>query len=395
MRIDHATSWDEVGPILSAFTQTHIGRFLFTGRISNQARPERRLFLAELAKLLSEPGWLVVSRLMAGNRVCAWHYGFRFHDTWFWYQPTFDSELEKHSPGFCLLTKIIEAAADSSLKTVDLGLGAEEYKDRFANETRETLYVTLHRSAGRHYREMVRYGASRILYVIPKAEPAVRRLIKACSRIRARISSEGTAWIFGKLRELVWLQTEVFFYEFATTERVTRTTQLRKLDLNALADATSQYIDDPATLDYLLRAAARLRDAKAEGYALVDPQDRFLHFAWATAFDGFFLSELNAKVDAPSAGSVMLFDCWTPASQRGKGYYGKTISMIAERVREKRQRPWIFSARNNVASVHGIEKAGFERRYSLTRQRIFGWQRVKGKAPISEVAAIEEVSARA
>lgn len=397
IHIDHADSWETVGPILPAFAQMHIGRFLLTGRISNQTRPERRLFLAELAKLLSERGWLVVSRMMAGDHVCAWHYGFRFQGSWFWYQPTFDSDLEKHSPGFCLLTKIIEKAAeDSSLKIVDLGLGAEEYKDRFANETRETLYVTLNRSAARHYRERVRYGASRLVKVRPKTEAAGRWLIKTYSRIRDRASAGGIAWVFGKLRELVWLETEVFFYEFAApAEPNPRTMQLRTLDLNALADATSQYVDDPATLDYLLRAAARLRDSRSEGYALVDSEGRFLHFAWATAFDGFFLSELNAKVDAPSADSVMLFDCWTPASQRGKAYYGRTISMIAELVRERGNRPWIFSARSNVASVHGIEKGGFERRYSLTRQRLLGLQRITGKTPVSNVPSVEEVSARA
>ena len=397
LRIDHANSWDKVAPLLPAFTQTHIGRFLFTARISNLARPERRFFLTELARLLSESGWLVVSRMTSGDRVCAWHYGFRFHDTWFWYQPTFDSEFEKHSPGFCLLTKIIEeAAGDSSVKAVDMGLGAEEYKDRLANTTRETLYVTLHLSAVRHYRERVRYGASRLVKVMPKTEAAARWLIKTYSRIRTRASSGGIAWVFGKLRELVWLETEVFFYEFGTpAEPHARTMQLRTLDLNALADATSQYVDDPATLDYLLRAAARLRDSRPEGYALMDSEGRFLHFAWATVFEGFFLSELNAKVDSPSADSVMLFDCWTPASQRGRGYYGWTISMIAERVRERGQRPWIFSARKNVASVHGIEKAGFERRYSLTRQRLFGVQRVTGKTPGSDVASVEEVSARA
>ena len=397
IRVEHATSWDEIGPTLAKFSQTHIGRFLFTGRISNQARPERRLFLAELAELLSESGWLVLSRMISGNRVCAWHYGFRFDDTWFWYQPTFDSDLEKHSPGFCLLTKIIEKAIeDSDVKVVDLGLGAEEYKDRFANQTRETLYVTLHRSAGQHYREIVRYGATNIVKKIPKAEPAVRWLVGVYSRIRSRASTGGFRWVLGKLRGLVWLNTKVFFYEFARTiERTATTMQLRRLDLNTLADATSQYVDDPATLEYLLRAAARLRDASAEGYALVDSQGRLLHFAWATPFDGFFLSELNAKVDAPSVDSVMLFDCWTPASQRGKGYYGRTISMIAEIVAQKGNRPWIFSAQGNVGSIHGIEKAGFERRYSLTRQRLLGFQRIKGKDSACNVAGVGEVSARA
>ena len=71
------------------------------------------MFLEELAKLLSASGWLVLTRMMSGESSFAWNYGFEFQDTWFWYQPTFDSILEKYSPGFCLLAKLIEEAADN------------------------------------------------------------------------------------------------------------------------------------------------------------------------------------------------------------------------------------------------------------------------------------------
>ena len=87
VRLDHARTWDAVQPILPQFMQSHIVRFLVTGRISNMARPERRVFLEELAKLLSESGWLTLTRMMSGQNAFAWNYGFQFQDTWFWYQP--------------------------------------------------------------------------------------------------------------------------------------------------------------------------------------------------------------------------------------------------------------------------------------------------------------------
>ena len=106
--LDHARAWDSIQPLLPELMRAHIARFLVTGRISNMAQPERRIFLAELARLLSESGWLTLSRLVSGDKSYAWNYGFQFHDTWFWYQPTFDSDWEKFSPGFCLLSKLIE-----------------------------------------------------------------------------------------------------------------------------------------------------------------------------------------------------------------------------------------------------------------------------------------------
>lgn len=401
VRLDHARSWDEVEAVLPEFIQAHVARFLVTGRISNAARPERRKFLAELAKLLSESGWVVLTRMMSGSKVFAWNYGFQFQGTWFWYQPTFLSELDKYSPGFCLLAKIIEeAAGDPAMMTVDLGLGAEEYKDRFANQSRETLYVTLNKSAMRHRGEILRYRAAEVVRASPRVEAVARKMLQGWRRLWERASTDGARatffWAARRLRELVWLECEVFFYEECGPALPSSGgLRLRSLDLNALASATSQYVDDEVTLGYLLRAAPRVREGKAEGFGLVNEAGKFLHFAWVTAFDGFFLSELQAKVQSPSPDSMVLFDCWTPPGAQGHGYYGQTVELIAERVRSTGRRSWIFSAASNVASIRGLEKTGFQRRYSLVRRRFLGWERLKGETPKSEVAAREQVTAGA
>jgi CelD/BcsL family acetyltransferase involved in cellulose biosynthesis len=398
VRLDHARLWSAVEPVLPQFIQAHVARFLATGRISNAARPERQVFLAELAKLLSEPGWLVLTRMMSGNKAFAWNYGFQFQDAWFWYQPTFDGDLEKYSPGFCLLAKLIEEAADDpGLKIVDLGLGAEEYKDRFANQTRETLYVTLHASAADHYREILRYRTAEIVRTSPRVEAAVRTTVQRGLRLKERVRRDGMvatlSWMGRRLRDWAWSRNEVLFYEACGSSLAgSGGLTLQPLDLNGLASATSQYIDDAATVAYLLRAASRLQAGKAEGFGLADAEGKFLHFAWATTFDGFFLSELNTKVEAPSADSVMLYDCWTPLALLGHGYYPQTVELIAKLVRDRGQRPWIFSAATNTASIRGLSKTSFQRRYSLIRQRLLGWQWIKGRTPISRRAAGEGAS---
>lgn len=183
VRLEHARSEEEIAAILPQFVQAHIARFQATGRVSNLAQPERRRFLEELPKQLSRRGWVVLTRMMSGDKVLAWNYGFNFEGVWFWYQPTFDSALEKYSPGFCLLSKLVEeAAGNPELQVVDLGLGAEEYKDRFANQTRETLYVTLRASAAQHVREIVRYRAAEIVKSSPRVEAAARAVLKRVRR---------------------------------------------------------------------------------------------------------------------------------------------------------------------------------------------------------------------
>ena len=64
------------------------------------------------------------------------------------------------------------------IKVVDLGLGAEGYKERFGNSTRQTLDVTMTKSWSRHLREIVRYRAANTLKRSPKVESAVRRLLR-------------------------------------------------------------------------------------------------------------------------------------------------------------------------------------------------------------------------
>jgi len=400
VRFEHVRSWNAAESVIPKFAQAHVARFLATGRISNLARRDRRFFLQELAKLLSESGWLTITQLQSESNVYAWNYGFQFAGNWFWYQPTFDSSREKLSPGLCLLAKIVEEAAqDPAMKIVDLGLGAEEYKDIFANQTRKTLYVTLHASLTQHAREITRYYAASVV----KASPQVERVIRAAQtkgeNVIGRASGDGMwpalGWLTRRFRDFLWSSTEVFFFESGTALPQANGTKLERLDLNRLATAVQQYVGDTSTCAYLIRSASRLKDDAVQGFGLIDGEGNWLHFAWVTGFDGFFLSELKEKVEAPSGDCVMLFDCWTPVAVRGRGYYGQTVGLIAKLMMDQGKRPWIFSADTNNASVRGLERAGFQRRYSLVRQHLLWWQRIKRKVPKTYDSLSAEISARA
>jgi hypothetical protein len=398
--LDHARSWEAIHPILPEFIQSHVARFLLTGRISNLVRPERRVFLEELAKLLAKSGWITLTRLAAGEKNFAWNYGFQFQDTWFWYQPTFDSDIEKYSPGFCLLSKIVEeAAANPALRAVDLGLGAEDYKDRFCNQFRKTLYVTLRASHASHAREILHYSAARAVRASAALDAGLRAGKSRLVRVKEQMNGKGWLGVATRmpkrLGESLWSEEEVFFFEWGGRRSFgSNGNRFLRLDINHLATAASQYYDDAQTLAYLLRSASRLRAGGADGFVLVDVEGRLLHFGWATGFDGFFLSELNAKVDAPLPNAVMLFDCWTPLAMRGHGYYAETVTLIAEQVQREGKSPWIFSAARNTASLRGLEKSGFQRRYSLVRKRALLWQRIRGETPKVAETPSAEVPAR-
>jgi len=96
------------------------------------------------------------------------------------------------------------------------------------------------------------------------------------------------------------------------------------------------------------------------------------HFCWVSPFEGFRLAELQQTLTEPAPGSVLLFDCWTPQSQRGNSHYGHCIAEVARQMLAQGKRPWIFSAANNTNSLRGIEGSGFVPRFSLKRRtRLF------------------------
>jgi CelD/BcsL family acetyltransferase involved in cellulose biosynthesis len=178
VRFLHLQSQDEIQTELTAFADAHVARFQATHRTSSLSTPERRFFLEELVRRFSGTGIVTLSMLTVGERTIAWNYGFRFQGSWFWYQPTFDSRHEENSPGHCLLSRIVMEACDiDEMKVVDLGLGAEGYKERFGNRTRQTLYVTVAGSWRRHLREVLRYRAASLLKKSPKVESALRRML--------------------------------------------------------------------------------------------------------------------------------------------------------------------------------------------------------------------------
>ncbi len=186
--VDHLTDWNAVSANLPRFIEAHVDRFQAGGRASNLASAERQQFLAGLAELLSGAGWLVLTRLLVGNEPVAWNYGFQFAGHWFYYQPTFDSRWRQFSPGFCLLTRMVEQACDNpEIDLLDLGLGEESYKGRFASSYRQTLHATITNSAAVRWRETVRYHAASAVKSSPRLEHWVRRLVGRATTENAKI----------------------------------------------------------------------------------------------------------------------------------------------------------------------------------------------------------------
>jgi CelD/BcsL family acetyltransferase involved in cellulose biosynthesis len=381
-RLEHLRSWDDVEGALPSFEQAHVARFLATGRISNLAFPDRRKFLEELAALLSEAGWLTLTQLRVGDRSVGWNYGFQFARSWFWYQPTFDTDLEQFSPGAYLLAKIVSEACESeNVELVDLGLGAEGYKERFANSSRETLHLTLVPSFLEHLRGLVRYRAVTFLKKWPAGERRVRSVLASMARSRERFGELGLGksleWTAKRAISSLIAEDRVYFYDWSTGLVADQFCglSLRPVDLNVLAAAAMEYWDDQGTLNYLLSCAKLLRGGSCDGFALVDSSDRPVHFLWTAPFEGFRLKGF-CDLTAPEPDLVLLFDCWTPYSLRRRDYHMQALHLVAKKTVAEGKRIWTYDSTDNPALIRPPVRTGFRLSYSLKRRRVLWWKKI-------------------
>ena len=392
----HETEWREIQSLLPQFRRAHIARFLETGKTSNLVHDERRIFLEELARELSAPGWIAFSRLLVNDVTAAWNYGFRFAGSWFWYQPTVNDYYGEYSPGYCLLAKIVETACDSpELNLVDLGLGAEGYKDRFANANRRTLYCELNRSRVRHWRTRARYGAAVLATASPTIEKRIRFVLSALGGICSTLASTG----LGSTLKRAWRRTwralvsfdKVLFFEWSPDQAAPDSSSFRlePLTSSLLGEAAIEYGNDPASLRFLMRSAKRLRSEGGEGFVLMTDDGVPVHFSWVKRFQGFQMAELNRTLRAPSENAVMIFDCFTPESARGHGFFPQAIAMLARHLGAQGKSAWIFGAETNRASVRGIEKTGFRYKFTLGRARLLLFSRAMDSMHSSDIPCEE------
>jgi CelD/BcsL family acetyltransferase involved in cellulose biosynthesis len=404
--VHHSTSFPEIAAQLPAFAKAHVARFLATGRLSNLARPERRVFLEELARSLSDSGWVTLSRMMVDGQAVAWNYGFQFAGSWFWYQPTFATDFQLYSPGLWLLSKIVEEScekADSS--RIDLGLGAEGYKDRLATGSRQTLHVTVMRSAVGCWKERLRYRSGVAIRSLPRLEGWVRTGLRYASRLKERFKAEGLASCLRRfsrrLQKLLRDESEFLLLNWSEQEYLRLphsrlpSTAIEPLDLGWLATAALHYGQDPDTLAYLLRAAERLRQDQSRGVVLVNREGLPVHFCWITGWERPAGAESSLPPKSPASSSALLIDAWTVPAVRGQGYYREAIAGVALQLQAEGASAWILPLATNGAALRGAERAGFVVISSVRHKRfLFARKRVESGLP-SPVRPAAEVSSAA
>jgi hypothetical protein len=260
---------------------------------------------------------------------------------------------------------------------LDLGLGDESYKRRFANNVRQTRYVHLSSGFPRHAaaaaRQMLSNLASRSTQVADKLRGARAFYQAASERVQRRGVSGVAQQSLRRAARTLASEDEVLLFEAdeldASAEPLVPLLPLTREHLASAAIANPR---DPHTLRYLMRCARRLAQSGSSGFLLPDAEGQLVHFLWIDRFDGFHLAEIDHTIEPSFPEAAMIFDCWTPVAHRGRGNYAAALRSAAAALSREGRNAWIFSGAGNQSSWRGIVKAGFTYRFSFVRRTRFG-----------------------
>ena len=387
VQVEHLTTWDDARDAFPQFFNSHIARFLSTQRLSPYLEESRRNFLMLMGELISQRGWLQLSRLTVDGEPVAWNVGMRYGSRVFWYAPTFDPRLERLWPGEVLLAELIgNATLDQGIGEVDLGIGEEFYKTRFATTTRENMQGILNLS---HTRQAVTAVRNTLIDQAARHESLDHKLRSAQEQlavVRGKVAKEGllaaATSVLRRVRQSLWSEVEVAVFRFPGPNPPEADLphhdplQAVGIDWHVLAAFALCYADDPPILSILLRTTRHLRSGR-EGYAGVTNDGTFAHLAWLAPFHDFWIDEIEAILPGVREDAEVISDCWTPPAERGRGHYTAMIRGLAKLVMGRGREAWIFASVNNAPSLRGIQAAGFEKVGTATHSRRLGMKKTR------------------
>jgi hypothetical protein len=111
--------------------------------------------------------------------------------------------------------------------------------------------------------------------------------------------------------------------------------------------------------------------------------DELVGVAWAFTNT----SDLKTKIVPLLDGDIVIIDCWTIPSFRGRNVYPFLLSLVAKHFKERNfKRAFVFANERNISSIKGLKTAGYHHfinyeTYNLFRNEVVIWKPSRKKAP--------------
>ena len=144
---------ESAGVLVEEMISQKRARFRATG--AKDIFSDRRFsaFYHEITERFLPKGWLDVSYVQLDGTVLAIHFGFIYHDRFFYYMPSFRQEYSVYSPSRLLLNHQLQAAFEDGLTEFDFLSGDEQYKYEWTTDVRNTYAFVA--SSSRAYSRLV------------------------------------------------------------------------------------------------------------------------------------------------------------------------------------------------------------------------------------------------
>jgi hypothetical protein len=95
-----------------------------------------------------------------------------------------------------------------------------------------------------------------------------------------------------------------------------------------------------------------------------------VQFCWVEQCEGFYLAEFGRPSHDSCKNGLMIFDQFTPRAVRSRGYFAKTIDMLASHLSLQGKTVWITGRDGDETAIQSILKSGFQYRFTLRRRRM-------------------------
>jgi CelD/BcsL family acetyltransferase involved in cellulose biosynthesis len=160
VEFDRVATEEDRGPALARLLELHEARWRSRGGSTAFCSDGLASFHDELTARALAHGWLRLFELRLDGQAAASLYGFRYRDTFSFYQSGFDPAYAKDSVGLVTMGLAIKSAIEEGVSEYDLLHGDEAYKFQWAGETRELTRLELYppRWRGLLYQQAIALG---------------------------------------------------------------------------------------------------------------------------------------------------------------------------------------------------------------------------------------------
>ncbi|MDH3604590.1 MAG: GNAT family N-acetyltransferase [Candidatus Tectomicrobia bacterium] len=130
---------------------------------------------------------------------------------------------------------------------------------------------------------------------------------------------------------------------------------------------------------------------RGEAFWTAQQADRIVSYCWVTR-DAVEIGEIRCLV-RPRPDEVYLYDAFTFEEHRGRNLYPALMYRILEHSREAgRRRALIFVMSDNIASIRGVQKAGFVEFQRVTYSTLLGFGRYTYQPRLSEAEGVDLIT---